>query len=90
MFSSQTVESQHERMQPSGAPAHPHDNQVLQDLRHHRVPPISLGELEALRQVEADGGGHRGDRENDAARTVEAGERNFIRISAEAGNEAGA
>ena len=39
------------------------------------------------RQAEADGGGHRGDRQDDAARAVEAGERNILSVSTEAGKK---
>ena len=38
------------------------------------------------RQAEADGGGHRGDRQDDAARAVEAGERDIHGVSPEAGD----
>ena len=46
---------------------------------------VCAGELEALRQAEADGRGHRGHRQDDAARTAEAGEWDILGVSPEAG-----
>ena len=75
LFSLQTLESQHEGMQPARASSDHVTIKELQNVRHHWIPPLYFGKLKALRSTEAHGGGNPGDRKDDTTGTAETGGR---------------